>query len=163
MITPTVGRIVWFYPPTHSPLPGFALPDDGQPLPAVIARVSNVDEGVLNLTVFDAEGVPHPMINVPLFQDGQAVPREGRYATWMPYQINQDKARKAEGDRDIPAHQQRVIDEKADLDEKLAKLAAFFGTPTFARLDQAEQRRLYTQKDAMQDYSDVLAERIGAF
>lgn len=63
----------------------------------------------------------------------------------------------------IPAYQQRVIDEKVELDAKLGKLRDFFGTVTFIALDVAEKKRLERQSDAMADYSDVLGERIAAF
>ena len=57
----------------------------------------------------------------------------------------------------------RVCAEKAELDEKLAKLRAFFGTHTFAGLDDAEIDRLQRQADHMAAYSAVLDERIAAF
>ena len=36
----------------------------------------------------------------------------------------------------LQPHQQRVVDEKRDLDEKLEKLNAFFGSPIFAGLTE---------------------------
>jgi hypothetical protein len=63
----------------------------------------------------------------------------------------------------IPPHQQRVIDEKRELDERLAKLEAFFDMPTFACLDQAEQQRLHDQAVAMHEYANILADRVDAF
>lgn len=63
----------------------------------------------------------------------------------------------------MEAHQERVITEKADLDEKLEKLRAFFATPLFGGLDGAEQDRLSRQFSYMCSYSAVLEERIAAF
>jgi hypothetical protein len=63
----------------------------------------------------------------------------------------------------IPPHQQRVIDEKAELDDKLTKLKAFFDTPIFAGLDPNEQDRLCAQSEAMGVYAEILAQRIAAF
>lgn len=63
----------------------------------------------------------------------------------------------------LAPHQQRVIDEKMQLDERLAKLDAFRTTPIFAGLDQDERHRMVVQAEAMQVYSDVLGERIAAF
>lgn len=63
----------------------------------------------------------------------------------------------------LQSHQQRVIDEQRDLDEKLGKLGAFFGTPIFAGLDEEERQRLEHQQAAMQEYSTILGERIAAF
>ncbi len=61
-------------------------------------------------------------------------------------------------------HQQRVVDEKKELDDKLTKLHAFFtATPTFESLDSAEQSRLRRQAELMGQYSAILGERIAAF
>lgn len=60
-------------------------------------------------------------------------------------------------------HQQRVVDEKAELDERAAKLHAFINTTWFAGLDEAERHRMRTQFVAMNTYSDILGERIAAF
>jgi hypothetical protein len=63
----------------------------------------------------------------------------------------------------LPPHQQRVVDERDELDSKAAKLNSFFETPIFDGLDAAEQGRLRTQLVAMETYSDILRERIAAF
>lgn len=60
-------------------------------------------------------------------------------------------------------HQVRVVNEKNELDEKLAKLNAFFTTETFLALDAGEKRRLYIQEHVMTQYSAVLADRIAHF
>lgn len=60
-------------------------------------------------------------------------------------------------------HQQRVVDEKAQLDERLANLLAFFQSQVFATLSEAEQSRLRNQARFMDGYAAVLAERIAAF
>jgi hypothetical protein len=59
--------------------------------------------------------------------------------------------------------QQRVIDEKEELDSKRDRLRAFFGTDLYRELDPAEQSRLNRQLEAMTLYSNILAERIAAF
>jgi|GEM_PF-1049726 len=63
----------------------------------------------------------------------------------------------------LQPHQQRVVDEKAELDERLAKLRTFFDTAIFGGLDAAEQSRLRQQAHAMACYSAILGERIAAF
>lgn len=66
----------------------------------------------------------------------------------------------------IPAmqpFQQRVIDEKAELDAKLEKLAAFRETPTCEALDYPERADLAIQQDAMTSYSLALGRRIARF
>lgn len=59
--------------------------------------------------------------------------------------------------------QRRVVDERTQLDAKLAKLGAFLQADTCAKLPQAEQDRLRRQLKAMTEYSLVLAERIDNF
>ncbi len=63
----------------------------------------------------------------------------------------------------IPAYQQRVIDEKRELDERLARLTGFFATPIFAKLPFLEQDRMKRQAAYMSAYSSVLGERIADF
>ena len=61
-------------------------------------------------------------------------------------------------------HQQRVVDEKKELDEKLDKLKAFIETnPTFKSLLADERGRLGRQFDVMAEYSSILSQRIAAF
>lgn len=60
-------------------------------------------------------------------------------------------------------HEQRVVDEKADLDERLRKLVSFCYTDTCLALPSDEQQRLSRQAGLMQKLSDVLGERIAAF
>ena len=60
-------------------------------------------------------------------------------------------------------HQERVVKEKEELDEKLEKLLRFFMGDVYKKLDEAEQDRLSNQATAMKRYSDILGERIAAF
>jgi crAss001_48 related protein len=60
-------------------------------------------------------------------------------------------------------HQERVVTEKTDLDDKRQKLTAFIGGDIYRTLDATEQSRLNRQLDAMTLYSGILAERIAAF
>ena len=63
----------------------------------------------------------------------------------------------------VPPHQQRVLDEKQELDERLEKLLAFHSTPIFHGLPESEQSRLLSQGVAMRTYSKILGERIANF
>ncbi len=63
----------------------------------------------------------------------------------------------------LQPHQQRVVDEKKELDDKREKLIAFFCTPIFAALDQSEKDRLRLQHGVMGIYSEILGQRIAAF
>jgi hypothetical protein len=66
---------------------------------------------------------------------------------------------------DLQPHQQRVVAEKAELDEKLTKLNAFCSQQggVFDSLPTEEKRRLTEQQGHMAAYSDVLRRRIEAF
>lgn len=69
----------------------------------------------------------------------------------------------APGPTGLPPHQQRVLDEKIALDDKIGKLKAFFGTTIYAGINHDEQDLLNEQLGHMESYSQVLAERIAAF
>ncbi|KKN77652.1 hypothetical protein LCGC14_0357770 [marine sediment metagenome] len=63
----------------------------------------------------------------------------------------------------MQAYQERVVEEKRELDEKLAKLVAFRRTDQFIGLASDEQCRMTRQRSFMEGYSKVLGERIEAF
>ncbi len=64
----------------------------------------------------------------------------------------------------LAPHEQRVVEEKRELDEKISKLAAFIAsTQTFAGLDPRAQELLRQQGSQMIAYSDTLASRIAWF
>lgn len=63
----------------------------------------------------------------------------------------------------IPPFQQRVIDEKAELDVKWKKLKEFMGGETYNSLPEGERNRLLIQEFLMTQYSLILAERIRYF
>ena len=64
----------------------------------------------------------------------------------------------------VPAHQQRVLDERSDLKDKHAKLSAFIlDNPVFLTLPEVERERLQRQEAVMGQYIGILDERIAAF
>lgn len=63
----------------------------------------------------------------------------------------------------IKAHEQRVMEERMELEAKIAKLDAFIDADLFRTLDAAEQLRLHRQLKAMKVYASILGERIAAF
>lgn len=68
----------------------------------------------------------------------------------------------------LQPHQQRVVDEKAELDDRIGKLGAFIGDigefgPVFRTLPDAEKLRLYAQYRVMRELSAILGDRIDAF
>ncbi len=61
-------------------------------------------------------------------------------------------------------HEHRVLEEKAQLDEKLQKLEAFFQTDTFRmQVGFDDQTLLRMQHAAMASYSAILGQRIAKF
>ena len=83
MITPTVGRVVWFWPSKEDR----SICSGGeQPLPAIVCHVWS--DSCVNLAGFDANGVSFSRASVPLHQEGNPRP-DAFFAEWMPYQKGQ--------------------------------------------------------------------------
>ncbi len=81
MITPTVGRVVWYRPAPTETITGN---DGAQPLAAIIAHVWS--DTCVNLAVIDANGAMTNRTSVFLYQ-GDDYPRpSSQFAEWMPYQ-----------------------------------------------------------------------------
>ena len=60
-------------------------------------------------------------------------------------------------------YQQRLMDEKLELDKKLTKLISFFDSQWFFTLPEAEKNRMEMQSYMMKEYSSILNERIKDF
>lgn len=96
IITPTVGRKVWYRPCPNDlvgpvPMTVVGHADSRQPLDATVIAV--LGDRMVNLLVTDACGKQFPVLSATLLQDGDLIPANGRYAEWMPYQKTQaDKA-----------------------------------------------------------------------
>ena len=78
VITPTVGRVVWYR----------RDPTDDQPHMATVCYVWN--DRMVNLAGFDHNGNPYKATSVTLRQEGDAQPLYP-HAEWMPYQVGQAK------------------------------------------------------------------------
>ena len=63
----------------------------------------------------------------------------------------------------LKPHQQRVVEERDALLIKLRGLREFIAGTTFPTVDRAERKRLLLQEAVMNEYADVLGERIAAF
>ena len=63
----------------------------------------------------------------------------------------------------VEQYQQRVVEEKEQLDERSIKLSDFFITDLYINLSEVEQDRFVSQYKVMQEYSRILGERIAAF
>ena len=67
-------------------------------------------------------------------------------------------------EKNIPPHQERVINELKELELKITNLTSFITSSTiYPTLDVKEQTLLSNQKDKMIEYSNVLKERILSF
>jgi hypothetical protein len=63
-----------------------------------------------------------------------------------------------------PPHEQRVLEEKADLDKKIEALKTFISkSPVWETVSPLEKDRLQKQHHTMSHYSTILGERIAAF
>lgn len=61
-------------------------------------------------------------------------------------------------------HQERVVVEKKELDDKLDKLGIFIDcNPTFCVLLSEDKNLLRMQRSVMKDYSKILGQRIARF
>ena len=60
-------------------------------------------------------------------------------------------------------HQQRVVDEKTSLDEKISKLISFMESDASSVLSLSEEDDLEEQLGYMEKYSEVLGRRISKF
>lgn len=90
VITPTVGRKVWFFPNGanfHSQ-PHCIDPDE--PMDADVVYVWG--DRMLNLTVKDHIGQVHAFTSVKFLQPGDEIPISGAFAMWMPYQVAASRA-----------------------------------------------------------------------
>ena len=63
----------------------------------------------------------------------------------------------------LQPHQQRVVDEHRDLDEKAIKLSVFVDGIAFAGLDSVDRALLREQLVVMRQYLYVLKQRIARF
>jgi hypothetical protein len=60
-------------------------------------------------------------------------------------------------------YQERVVQEKLELDDRILRLTEFTLSHNFEGVNMYEQQRLTKQLRIMQEYSNVLNERIGEF
>lgn len=82
MISPTIGRVVLYWPPA----PNGRAPNS-QPWPALICRVWG--DRCVNIAGFNDGGTPFSMSSCPLLQDDDVPFGNSAYAEWMPYQKGQ--------------------------------------------------------------------------
>lgn len=96
VITPSVGRKVWYRPSAFDKSgPGAMNVSGDQPLDATVIAVWG--DRMVNLLVVDIAGKAIPKLSVTLVQDGDVPQDGGGYAQWMPYQVGQAKREEAAG------------------------------------------------------------------
>lgn len=79
MITPTIGRVVLYWPPVA--IDGVQR---AQPHPALISHVWS--DTCINVGGFDQNGVPFAACSVLLWNDDMPGKPTSQFAEWMPYQ-----------------------------------------------------------------------------
>lgn len=77
MISPSVGRVVWYWPNGTGA--------DAQPWAAMVSKVHS--DRSINIGGFDPSGQPFARTSVPLLQDDEG--SIDACASWMPYQKGQ--------------------------------------------------------------------------
>jgi len=99
IITPTVGRKVWYRPSAFDMQgPDAMVCVTGQPLDATVIAVWG--DRMVNLLVIDIMGKVIPQLSITLVQECDLTPMQGvqdkdgnptpgGYAEWMPYQTKQ--------------------------------------------------------------------------
>lgn len=91
---------------------------------------------------------------------GYAVKYEDGYTSWSPSDVF-EKAYIAIGNvGHLPPFIQRVIAEKAELDDRLSKLNAFLCGDGVENLDDAMHRLMLSQSAVMKELSDILEARL---
>lgn len=87
MIKPTIGRVVWFYPPVAG-VPDFNIIHSNPPQPCE-ARIAYVwSDSMINICATDHHGFQRAFTSVRLIQPEEPKPEEGFFCGWMPYQTS---------------------------------------------------------------------------
>lgn len=88
MITPTIGRRVWYWPSKDDKdVMSVYEADATGTVQACDAGVVFVwSDRLVNLAIADHNGNAHKRSSVQLLQDDDPVPENDGYAQWMPYQ-----------------------------------------------------------------------------
>lgn len=94
---------------------------------------------------------------------GYAVKYSDGYISWSPKAVFEAAYLPMGHVGHLAPHQQRVVGEKVQLDDKIAKLSGFFSSDQYVYISPSEKSRLFDQADAMVEYSKVLGARITAF
>jgi hypothetical protein len=94
--------------------------------------------------------------------EGFAVKYADGYTSWSPKDVFEAAYLPIGHVTHLPPFHQRLIGEKAQLDERRTKLHAFVESAAFAEQSSTSQRLLTSQVAAMDEYSELLAQRLAA-
>lgn len=131
MISPSIGRIVWYHPHISERDP------NAQPLAAIVAKV--ISDRIVTLGVFRGDGTSFAAQSVPLLQDGDEIDLEKAFCEWMPFQKGQAaKAEAAEQpvNAKIEALATHVDDRIAELTGRIANFTVAAAAPAAPAADQ---------------------------
>lgn len=93
---------------------------------------------------------------------GYAVKYADGYTSWSPKDVFEAAYLPMGHVGHLPPHHQRVVGEKVQLDDKIAKLREFTATTLFSGLLREERVLLINQLDAMCHYAGILGQRLKA-
>lgn len=99
------------------------------------------------------------------YQDGGKAndARHANYISWSPKDVF-DRSYKELPVSTLPPHQQRVLNEKQELDIRITRLDEFIQrNALFRELDPEEQARMRRQLDVMRELSVIFGERVKGF
>ena len=149
------GQFAWMVPPGSYPARMEAIkghyPDDMVPYGAYFA-LKNAQETVVPWV---------PSVGDLLATDWQVYEGQSAFVNKTAQAPLSSELVKLEAD--IPPHQLRVLEELAQLTDRLDKLTAFFDTDVYRSLDVDERGRLKEQCALMGELQRVLTERVAAF
>ena len=149
------GQFAWMVPPGSYPARMEAIkghyPDDMVPYGAYFA-LKNAQETVVPWV---------PSVGDLLATDWQVYEGQSAFVNKTAQVPLSSELVKLEAD--IPPHQLRVLEELAQLTDRLDKLTAFFDTDVYRSLDVDERGRLKEQCALMGELQRVLTERVAAF
>lgn len=90
IISPSIGRKVWYYPVNDPAVTRWSNGPDGEMLPCDATVIYPWGDNCVNLRVTDHAGTQHIRTSVYLVQPDTPVPAHS-HCTWMPFQVGQAK------------------------------------------------------------------------
>lgn len=104
-----------------------------------------------------------------MLEEGYKVVYEDGYTSWSPKEVFEKAYMKIQAtlpviSKELLPHQERVVIETKELDDKITKLDEFImNNPIFKNLSEEDQNLMIQQVRSMQYYFGILVERINKF